>query len=84
MNYSEDSGQLCLKHWSCVFFIIQNISPLWNGYYLNSAVWRGIILTPTWKNRIENEAITENCPAPSFHCFHGELRRVVSMQSSSR
>jgi len=40
---------------------------------LNSAVWRrNNRFTPTWKNRIENEAITEDCIAPSFDCSFGK------------
>ncbi|XP_076815585.1 dipeptidyl peptidase 4-like [Clavelina lepadiformis] len=62
-----------------VITIKPNISPNWNtGYYLNSVAWRKNTLLPSWKNRIENEMITEYCRAPSFRCFHGTIMETSS------
>merc|ERR550534_2544280 len=39
--------------------------------YLISAVWRSSnLFTPTWKNRVGNESLAEDCQAPSFVCTH--------------
>nr|XP_026692095.1 prolyl endopeptidase FAP-like isoform X3 [Ciona intestinalis] len=48
-----------------------NFSSWSDGYYLNSVTWRGNhILSPTWKNRISNEAVVENCETPMFNCSY--------------
>ncbi|XP_039260168.2 dipeptidyl peptidase 4-like isoform X2 [Styela clava] len=52
----------------------------WGEYYLNSAIWRSDnMFTPTWKNRFENESVSESCGAASgFTCSH-----VSNMETSS-
>ncbi|XP_078490198.1 dipeptidyl peptidase 4-like isoform X2 [Ciona intestinalis] len=51
--------------------ITSNFSSWSDGYYLNSVTWRGNnVLSPTWKNRISNEAVVENCATPMFNCSH--------------
>nr|XP_039260167.1 dipeptidyl peptidase 4-like isoform X1 [Styela clava] len=52
----------------------------WGEYYLNSAIWRSDnMFTPTWKNRFENESVSESCEAASgFTCSH-----VSNMETSS-
>ncbi|CAK8692165.1 unnamed protein product [Clavelina lepadiformis] len=62
-----------------MFPLSPNVSTTWNGYYLNSAEWSGNnTFMPTWKNRIENEAIVEQCNAPNFTCSHGSKMETNS------
>nr|XP_039260180.1 dipeptidyl peptidase 4-like [Styela clava] len=45
----------------------------WGEYYLNSVVWKNDqIFMPTWKNRLQNEAISESCISISnlWTCNH--------------
>jgi len=53
----------------------------WGDYYLNSGKWRNSeTFTPTWKNRVANHSITEDCSAlMNFTCTHSEKQ----VQSSS-
>ncbi|XP_039260170.2 dipeptidyl peptidase 4-like [Styela clava] len=52
----------------------------WGEFYLNSAIWRSdTMFTPTWKNRFENESVSESCDSASgFTCSH-----VSNMETSS-